>query len=273
MKTKSSIASIALLFITCAIYTGCKKSDKNEDKDTTVVRDNSAAENAFAGIFKSIGEFSDSTSQLRAGSCTTFSISPAILDTTTWPKTLTINFGTSNCLCADGNYRRGIITATFTGKYRNPGTVITIGLNNYYHNNNLVQVGTHTITNNGINGNGHLSYSINVQNASVTTSNGIIKWNSTRTREWIAGESTNLNPWDDVYSITGSANGTGVHGNTFNVIINSPLIVALNCQWIESGSLTLTPSNLAPRIVDFGNGSCDDQATVTINGTVYNVTM
>lgn len=273
MKTKSSIAIIALLFTIGAIYTGCKKSDKNEDKDTTVVRDNSAAENAFAGIFKSIGEFSDSTSQLRAGSCATFSISPAILDTTTWPKTLTINFGTSNCLCADGNYRRGIITAIFTGKYRNAGTVITIGLNNYYHNNNLVQVGTHTITNNGINGNGHLSYSINVQNASVTTSNGIIKWNSTRTREWIAGESTNLNPWDDVYSITGSANGTGVHGNTFNVIINSPLIVALNCQWIESGSLTLTPANLAPRIVDFGNGSCDDQATVTINGTVYNVTM
>ena len=124
------------------------------------------------------------------------------MDTTTWPKTLTINFGTSNCLCADGNLRRGIITAVFTGQYRKPGTVISIYLSNYYHNNNFVQVGTHTITNNGINTNGNLSYTINVVNASVTTSSGIISWNSYRTREWISGVTTTLNPWDDVFPFT-----------------------------------------------------------------------
>ena len=92
-------------------------------------------------------------------------------------------------------------------------------------------------------------------------------------REWIAGESTILDPWDDVYLISGTADGTGINGNTFSVVIHNPLRVALNCKWIESGTLTLTPQNLSPRDVDYGSGACDDQATVTINGTVYNVTM
>ena len=112
-----------------------------------------------------------------------------------------------------------------------------------------------------------------MQNASVITSNGTISWNSYRTREWIAGESTAANPMDDVYSITGSANGTAVNANTFTVTIDNPLIVALNCPYIQQGKLTLTPTSLSPRIIDFGSGGCDNNATVTINAVVYEVTM
>ncbi|MGZ4035535.1 MAG: hypothetical protein ACXVP4_11765 [Bacteroidia bacterium] len=273
MKTKKIILSIGFLFAIGLLFTGCKKSDRDTDTDISAARDNSIAENIFAGIFKSIGEFSDSTAQIRMSGCATYSIFPAVMDTTTWPKTLTINYGTTNCLCADGNLRRGIINAVFSGQYRKPGTVITISTSNYYHNNNFVQAGVHTITNNGINPSGNLSYTINVQSATITTSDGKITWNSLRTREWIAGETTPLNPWDDVYSITGSANGTGVNGNTFDVVINSPLIVALNCAYIEQGKLTLTPQHLSPRIIDFGNGSCDNAATVSINGKIYDITM
>lgn len=271
MKPTKRIAFIALtLFITFA-YSGCKKNDREDDKETTSSRDNAIAENAFAGVFKSIGEFTDSTSLLRISSCASYTVDS--VGTTSWPKTLTINFGSTNCMGSDGNLRRGTIIASFTGRYRDSLTVISISLIGYYHNNNLVQVGTHTITNNGHNAAGNLSYSINVQNASITNSNGTIAWNSTRTREWIAGESTTTNPSDDVYSITGSATGTGVNGNTFNVTINSPLIVALNCPYIEQGILALSPQNLSTRYVDFGNGACDNEATVTINGVVYNVTM
>ena len=273
MKTKKIILCLGLALTIGLLFVGCRKNDRDKDTDTTSSRDNAIAENAFAGIFKSIGEFSDSTSQLRISSCAVYSIFPTILDTTTWPKTLTINFGTTNCMCADGNLRRGIISAVFSGQYRKAGTVITIFTSNYYHNNNLVQAGTHTITNNGINSSGNLSYTINVQNATVTTTNGTITWNSIHTREWIAGETTPLNPWDDVYSITGSANGSGVNGNAFDVVINSPLIVALNCAYIEKGTLTLTPQHLSPRVIDFGGGTCDNAATVFINGTIYNITM
>ncbi len=271
MKTKKIILSFAVVLFFSLIYSSCKKSDRDEDKDTTSASDNSIAENAFAGIFKSIGEFTDSTSLLRASSCATFTVDS--IGTNSWPKTLTIDYGTTNCLCHDGNYRRGKIYASFTGRYRDSLTVITITLQNYYHNDNLITVGTHTITNNGHNSSGNLTYSINVQNASITTSKGTITWNSTRTREWIAGESTLFDPWDDVYLITGSADGRALNGNTFTVTINTALRVALNCQWIESGSFTITPQNVAPRFLDFGNGACDNAATVTINGSTYNITL
>ena len=264
------IGFIALALFIGITYSACRKNDRDEDKETTSCRDNAAAENAFAGIFKSIGEYADSSSFLRVG-CASFTVDS--IGTTSWPKTLTINFGSSNCMGADGNLRRGQIIASFTGRYRDSLTVITISTISYYHNNNLVQAGTHTITNNGRNSSGNLSYSINVQNASVTTTDGTVSWSSYRTREWISGESTTTNPMDDVYSITGNANGTGVNGNTFTVLINDPLIVALNCAYIQQGKLTLTPANLSPRIIDFGSGACDKDATVTINDVVYEITM
>lgn len=270
MKTTKRIALIAFILLIGFAYTGCRKNDRDNDKDTTSARDNFFAENAFAGIFKSIGEYADSSALIRVG-CAIYTVDS--IGTTSWPKTLTINFGTTNCMCADGNLRRGIITASFTGRYRDSLTVITISTSNYYHNNNFVQAGTHTITNNGRNASGNLSYTINVQNASVITSSGTISWNSYRTREWIAGESTAANPMDDVYSITGTANGTAVNANTFTVTIDNPLIVALNCPYIQKGKLTLTPTSLSPRIIDFGGGACDNNATVTINGVVYEVTM
>ncbi len=273
MKITKRITLLALVLFIGFSYSACRKNDRDKDTDTSASIDNAVAENAFAGIFKSIGEFTDSLSQLRVSSCASYSIFPTIVDTTTWPKTLTINYGTSNCLCADGNMRRGIITAVFTGQYRTAGTVITVSTSNYYHNDNAVQAGTHTITNNGLNTSGNLSYTINVQNATITTSKGTISWNSLRTREWISGASTTSNPFDDVYSITGTANGTAVNGNTFTVTIDNPLIVALNCKYIQQGKLTLTPANLSPRIIDFGSGACDNAATITINGVVYDVTM
>ncbi len=271
MKTIKKITFICLTLFIAISYSSCRKNDRDTDKETNSARDNSLAENAFAGVFKSIGEFTDSTSLLRVASCATFTVDS--VGTTSWPKTLTINFGATNCLGADGNLRRGKIIASFTGRYRDSLTVITISLVGYYHNNNLVQVGTHTITNNGRNTAGNLSYTIYVQNASIVTSNGTISWSSNRTREWIAGESTISNPMDDVYSILGSANGTGVNGNGFNVTIYNPLIVAMNCQYIQQGALAVSPFHLSTRYVDFGSGTCDNTATITINGVVYNVTM
>ena len=40
-----------------------------------------------------------------------------------------------------------------------------------------------------------------------------------------------------------------------------------------AGVLEHTPGGKATRYIDYGNGSCDDQATVTINGHVYTITL
>jgi hypothetical protein len=56
------------------------------------------------------------------------------LDTVNSMKTVTVDYGTSNCDCNDGKTRRGKIVTTFSGQYLAPGTVITHTPVDYYVN-------------------------------------------------------------------------------------------------------------------------------------------
>lgn len=276
MKNKKLILSILLLAALSIIYFGCKKEKGDTDQRSAI--DNAIAENMFNDVFKQVDNAAKRTTQAGAkytqfDTCATLTISS--LDTL-WPKTLTIDFGTSNCLCSDMKYRRGKIIANLTGRYRDSATVITVTLDNYYVNDNHVE-GTKVIINLGhvgiYNGGNNLEYKIVVSNARITTVDGIITWESTRYREWIEGESTTgLTAWqDDVYLITGNANGTDINGKNYTATITSSLRVALNCRWIESGTIEVAPEGLAVRTLDFGygTGGCDNQAKLTINGVDY----
>lgn len=81
-----------------------------------------------------------------------------------------------------------------------------------------------------------------------------------------------MSKMDDVYEITGSASGSK-NGNSYTMTIIQPLVRALACNWISSGKMEIQPSGALLRTIDFGAGTCDDQATVTIAGTVYNITL
>ena len=98
-------------------------------------------------------------------------------------------------------------------------------------------------------------------------------WNSQRTRTMIAGFNTPLYWLDDVYLVSGGANGTNNAGVSRTWQITTPLRRALNCHWFESGIVVITPANKPVRTVDFGNGNCDNEATVTINGHSWTITL
>jgi hypothetical protein len=74
-----------------------------------------------------------------------------------------------------------------------------------------------------------------------------------------------------VFSVSGGSNGTKASGNTWTNVINTPLVHKRSCHQIVSGTMTVTPSNKPVRSIDFGNGTCDNQATVTINGNTYTI--
>ena len=287
MKTLKYTSIIMLLIV---IISSCRKDKKTIDLDTFSSQDNSTAENLFADIKKVVEEvandegesnksLNNKSNKYSFGSCATVSVSPAWTDTASWPKVITIDFGTSNCTGYYGVKRRGIITVSLTGRYRDPGSVLTVQLNNYYVNDYKVE-GTKTLTNNGRNSNNNLSYSVSVSNGKITDLNGkSIEWTSSYTSEWIEGESTTLftnglsGLCDDVYLITGSGNGVNRNGVAFSATITSPLRKEICCRWIVSGSYEVAPSGLSKRTVDFGSGTCDNDASVTINGNTYNFKM
>ena len=282
MKAKLVTSVLSIITITGIIcLSSCKKKDMSEkDTDTSSASDQSLASSSVndltnisdeAGRNYSVSSFRTADANgLLATSCAIITV-----DTLSATKTITVNFGATNCTCNDGRNRRGSIILSFNGKYRDSLTVITVNPVNYFVNDNQVS-GTKTITNKGHNAANHLVYEISA-NMTIVKANGAgtISWSSVRQREWIAGESTLI--WsDDIYSITGSASGTSASGNSFSSIITSPLIrnMSLACRkHFIQGILEHTPNGKATRIINFGNGACDDQATVTINGNTYTITL
>ncbi len=288
MKNKGLNYLLFFVAIISIVATSCKKDEKKKDivdNETNTALDNAVAQNFFDDMKKVVEEAADdegkSTMKIgySFGSCATVSITPAWIDTTTWPKIMTIDFGTSNCLGSDGVNRRGKLVVTLTDRYRNTGSILTIQPQTYYVNDHLIE-GTKTITNNGRNSSNNLSFTVKVTGGKVTFPTGeSTTWNSTRTIEWIAGESTTwfsnglAGIFDDVYLITGSANGVSRSGLAYTVNITSALRKELSCRWIVSGSLDIIPSGLLTRSVNYGSGACDATVTVTIAGNTFTVVM
>ncbi len=272
-------------------FQSCKRDkDTTLDLGTTSTQDNGAAENVFADIKRVVEEAADDEGQSSKlaggtksgsytfGNCATVSITPAWVDTT-WPKVMEIDFGTTNCTGVYGINRRGKLIVTLTDHYRDQGSILTIQPQDYYVNDVKVE-GTKTIANHGYNANNNLEFEVEVVNGKLTYTDGsTTTWQTTRTNEWIEGDSTTLfthgvpGICDDVYLITGSASGVSRQGNNYTVNITSPLRKEICCRWIVSGTLEVAPSGLAVRYVDFGTGLCDNKATVTINNTSFIVAM
>jgi hypothetical protein len=269
---------ITLSILALVLATSCAKRKAN--KETSDFEDNALAEVGFNDALK-VAEAAMSDSSLNKSvssfksvfsSCASVTIDPPA-GTATFPKTITVDFGNGGCEDAYGIERKGKVIVTLTDKYRNTGSVTTLTTQGYYVEGYKVE-GTKTVTNKGENARGNLEYSVEIKNGKITYPDGdITTMESSRVREWTEGQSTVFNPFDDVYSITGTASGINRDGRAYTLTITSALRVQLNCRWITQGTLEIQPEDLKLRTVDFGAGACDNDATVNIGKKTYNVEM
>ncbi|PZF72361.1 hypothetical protein [Taibaiella soli] len=273
---------LSTVLITAGLFTftACHKTSSDDDvkqidQEAGVASDQSTLEKNFSDV-QSIADEAGTTgsADLRVlgggsvlGGCATVT-----RDTVSVPHTITVNFGTAPCLCQDGRYRSGEILVSYTGHYKDSGSVHSITFSNYFVDSNQV-IGTKTVTNMGKNSSGQPYYDIQINGGVVlANNNGTISWTTTRTRTWVAGYNTPA--WnDDVYNVTGSGSITRANGNVVTVDITSPLVVALACRWIEQGTVQVTLANGNTRVLDYGNGTCDALATYTVNGHTYNISL
>ena len=137
-------------------------------------------------------------------------------------------------------------------------------------------MGQRRVTNTGLNAALNPTFSVVDSAGQIVKANngGTILWASSRTNEWIAGDTTAT--WlDDVWLVSGTSNGTSSAGETFTATINSanPLRVQVGCRWITAGEFNFTPGTQATRTVNYGTGLCDALATVTVSGYVINIVL
>ena len=255
------------------VFTSCKK-DQNTVNETSSSSDDALAERIYDNVSNIADEaYSEKSGTLKStdvrrlflGDCVEIS-----LDTVSVPHALIIDFGTENCLCNDGRYRRGKIIVSFTGRYRHPGTVITHGFDDYYVDDNKVE-GTKVVTNMGFNADSNMYYQIEVVGVIFKANDGgTVSWTSSLIREWVEGLRT-FTLWDDVYLISGTSSGIRADGQTWQRVTLTPLRKELGCRHFVSGTLEITPGERPIRILDYGTGECDNIATLLVNGVVYTI--
>ena len=277
MKSKRLLILPAVILLA---FTACKKDSNNNPADNEIQTsiDNSVAQNEFSGIQALIDmEARSDTSVWKTGGttrtegiyCPGSNVSASIIGADS--AEMTVDFG-SGCLCADGRFRTGKLNAVFTGRWRDVGTKAVITPDGYTSNSNAITF-TKTITYEGTNSSGQDYWTVDVDNAVVYTSSGNISWECTRTTTFIAGKDTPLDLTDNEYHIEGEGSGTSRTGIPFTVRTDEPLHIKLNCSNIVAGRYTLTPSGLNDRIVDYGDGTCDNKATLTIGSWTIELTL
>lgn len=271
MKINSAILKGGIMaIITATVLFACKKESRNSDDDTTA---------NLSGSATSSGDVYDDTYDValqygddnglgggRADACATVTLSPA--DTVTYPKTMTIDFG-SGCTSSTGITRKGKLVITLTGKIRKTGSVMSVSFVDYYVNGYKVE-GTFTITNSST-ANG-LVFTTQTTNGKVTFPSGAwFSHSGTKTFTQTAGFGTPAFA-DDSYAITGSFSNANSEGKSVSGTITTALVKSFSCKNIVSGVIQFTYNGIKGTL-DFGSGTCDNAAVITVGTRAYPITL
>jgi hypothetical protein len=180
-----------------------------------------------------------------------------------YPKTLTLDFG-SGCASADGIVRSGKISYYFNNLILIPGATASVTFTNYVTNGYGIN-GQYTITN--ISTGAALSFTTEVTNGIVIYPDASnYHYSHNKTYIQTAGMSTPYDISDDVYSLSGTASFSSSAGNSLILAAqaSAPLTRAVACRYISQGVLSFVYNNSVSGILDFGDGTCDSTAELTI---------
>jgi hypothetical protein len=310
MKSNTILfGAFTLMLAGSLLFGGCRKRETKQseepDKEANTARDNATAEN-IANDIMAIGsqavengtltEFRVSGENgISLAPCATISVSGAVI---------TVDFGTSGCIGQDGRKRTGKLffnlsaaSPTTAIKYRNPGFNMIVTSQNYVVDSNLVAINGKTITNTtsqaiGSGPSPTINLTWNVKsNITITKPNGggTISWNCDRTKELINTNDPNCYKgqtlpidWSKAkVKLNGNASGTNARGESFTAkaidlvrdFTCSPSTIYPKRHPFVSGKIEYKPGNRPIRYIDYGNGGCDLNATVVINGVTYSITL
>jgi hypothetical protein len=188
--------------------------------------------------------------------------------------TKTIDFGTVGCPLPNGNVLRGVIVMTFTFQPNATSHTITYTFIDFYHNAikfNGTKTFTRVMATSAINPNIHPIVTMNLDMTATLPNGDIVTRVGQRVREIIAGYATPI--WlDNIYQVTGSWTTTFPNGNVHSSTITTPLRIRMNCPNIVRGVVTIV-RNGNTAILDYGDGECDNLATLTVNGNTTTITL
>ncbi len=283
------LAAIAF-FSFLLIFTACQKensqSGTDNEQEVEAAKASSEADGdaeiVFNGVFDDAMGVNDEVGIAGTGIFGRVTACPDVLIErlglpNAFPVKITLDFGTG-CTGRDGHFRKGKIITTYTNRLIIPGAMATTIFDGFYFDTIKVQ-GQHKITNTSQIGS--RQFTVDIIDAKLTNPSGnFIDWESHKVITQIEGLGTNI-PLDDIFRIEGHSNGKVKRDNLivlWESNITEPLVKRFNCRWIVKGKVRTVRRNAASNtpwfaLLDFGNGNCDNQATITINGVTFQITL
>lgn len=287
MTSKLAILTIVLFFAAFSIIS-CNKTSQDDltpEEELELAKISSEsdaqAEIIFNGIFDDVMGVNDEVGLAGTGifgvtTCLTVT-EKSLNPPSHFPLRIVIEFE-NGCLGSDGHRRYGKIITTYTNRLIIPGAMATTTFDGFRIDNISVQ-GTLRVKNTGtVN---IPQFGVMVEGGRISKPNGdFLEWNSLKKTTQIEGLVTAM-PLDDAFRIEGSSNGTVRDGElivAWRTEIDEPLFKRYNCKWIVKGRIRigrLTSSGTSPwkAILDYGNGTCDRRAIISIDGTLYEITL
>lgn len=272
------------LFLLTFLASGCKKYVHENitaasNSSLTISVYNDVFEQINAAVDSSLDDKTQGTWFMNGSLCANVTLTPV---GATFPKTLTIDYG-MECQSIDGVMRTGKIVAVFDGNFEDENTVVNVSFDNYTAGQYVI-AGTDSIINTGTDSDGNPTFSEFIEEATVTLGSETIRWSAELNRSWTEGDTTNFTTdttggtlglaglTDDVFTLAGSASGNDSRTHPFTLEITEPLVLSSDCKYISSGMLTVSPANFNTGTVDYGDGTCNQQATMEVDGEVFNFT-
>jgi hypothetical protein len=196
--------------------------------------------------------------------CATVTVSDTV-----YPKTITIDYGTG-CTGKQGHVKKGKIIIEITDSIFVAGASKTITYQDFYVDSDKIEL-TALLTNIGQNSLGNWLIVSNC-NQKITEADGdIIVETNIDTTEWVSGFGT-ADKSDDIYYKSGSGSTTINDSITYSRTITKPLLTDRTCGYISTGTVEIIrDGNII--IIDYGDGTCDNKATVTTNGTTEEINL
>ena len=284
---KKSILFIAAL--ATAVFFGCEEdlTDNTNlltEEEEAVILDDAASDNVIEATDYEVDYYSSSDDIIKGINSGKKSTQwprwryvngegPAVtVDPTgsAYPKTITIDYGDGIEL-VNGRIISGMIIIEVSAPPRINGATREVSYENFYVDSVHIEGGaTRTFTGTDTT---ERVFS-NVSNLTITFPDStILQRNAERTRSLVDGFETLFRHSDDVILIEGFVNYETSNGKSFSKTITYPIKKTGACRFIVEGTVYFTLNGEEFAELDYGDGTCDDVATITKDGETRQITI
>lgn len=274
MKQRILNAALALA-IPGMLFLACKKGSTETDYNPALAVANNQviAERAWSQLFNIFFMVVNDSTLKATGSNEVFGAQCTY--NTVGGITYVIDYLPYYTPCPDGKVRKGVITASLDKDFGETGAVATLSLDDYVVDG-LLLTGSSTVRNAGLSQTGNPLFEHFVPAGTITiydtVSHGSFHWESEKAFMWVGGTETPGFHDDDIFVMSGFANGTSLYGAAFSATIDEPLGNYLNCRWIRTGTTLLSMPGLDVKngYIDYiGEDSCTNLVRYYLNGNPF----